>query len=134
MLKKTITYTSYDDEQTEYTEDFYFNLNEAELVEMQLSVHGGLGETIQRIVATKDTPELIKIFKDLIKKSYGVRTPDGKGFVKSEEVFKNFEMTDAYNKLFMELVSNPNAAAAFINGIVPSKFKAEAKKLEEQKA
>lgn len=118
MIKKTITYTDYND--IERTEDFYFNLTKAEVMEMELSTTGGLAEMIQRIVAAKDQPAIIKIFKDLILKAYGEKSLDGKRFMKSEEIRTAFEQTEAYSQLFMELATDADAAAKFVNGIVPA--------------
>ena len=118
MIKKSITYTDYNG--IERTEDFYFNLNKAEVMEMEMSTTGGLAEMIQRIVAAKDQPAIIKIFKDLILKAYGEKSLDGKRFVKSEELRDGFEQTEAYSILFMELATDAEAAAAFVNGIVPA--------------
>ena len=126
MLKKTITYTDYNG--TERTEDFYFNLSKAEITEMEMGVKGGLTETITRIVAAQDSPAIIKIFKDLILKAYGVKSPDGKRFEKSEELSTEFAQTEAYSNLFMELAFDANKAAEFINGIVPADLAKEAAK------
>ena len=117
MLKKTITYTDYNN--VERTEDFYFNLTQAEIMEMELSTTGGMTEMIQKIVAAQDTPALVKIFKDFILKAYGEKSPDGKRFVKSDEIASAFAQTEAYSQLFMELATDANAAAKFINGIIP---------------
>lgn len=117
MLKKTITYTDYNG--TERTEDFYFNLSKAEIMEMEMSTTGGLAELIQRIVKTQDAPAIIKIFKDLVLKAYGEKSPDGKRFIKSEELTTAFSQTEAYSILFMELATNADAAAKFVNGIIP---------------
>ena len=118
MLKKTITYT--DCNGLERTEDFYFNLNKAELMKMEMSIKGGMTEMINRIVAAQDAPAIIEVFEDLIKKSYGVKTPDGRGFVKKSEDLEAFMSTEAYSILFMELATDADAAAKFINGIVPA--------------
>lgn len=118
MLKKTISYTDYNG--VERKEDFYFNLSKAEIMEMQLSTTGGLTEMIKRIVATQDQPALIKIFKELILKAYGEKSPDGKRFIKNAALSEAFEQTEAYSILFMELATNDEAAAKFINGIVPA--------------
>lgn len=117
MLKKTITYTDYNG--AERTEDFYFNLTKAEIMEMQLSASGGLAEMLQKVVAAKDAPSIVKIFKDLILKAYGEKTPDGKRFIKSEEISMAFAQTEAYSQLFMELATDADAASAFVNGIIP---------------
>ena len=121
MLKKTITYTDYNG--AERTEDFYFNLSKAEVMEMEMSTTGGLAEMITRIVAAQDAPAIIKIFKDLVLKAYGEKSPDGKRFIKSEELAIAFSQTEAYSQLFMELATDAEAAAAFVNGIVPAEAK-----------
>ena len=118
MLKKTITYIDYNE--VERTEDFYFNLTKAEIMEMELSTTGGLSEMITRIVNAKDAPAIIKIFKDLILKAYGEKSADGKRFVKSQEISEAFAQTEAYSILFMELSTNADAAAKFVNAIVPA--------------
>ena len=116
MLKKTITYEDYNG--VERKEDFYFNLTEAEVMEMELSTKGGLTEMINRIVAAQDAPAIVKIFKDLILKAYGVKSPDGKRFIKSQELRDEFESTRAYSILFMELATDEKAASDFVNGLV----------------
>lgn len=125
MLKKTITYTDYND--VERTEDFYFNLSKAELMEMEMSISGGLTEMINKIVATKDAPSIIKLFKDLVLKAYGEKAADGKRFIKSEELATEFSQTEAYSQLFMELATNADAASAFVEGIMPADMQKQLK-------
>lgn len=117
MLKKTINYTDYNG--TERTEDFFFNLTQAELMEMEMTTTGGLAEMIQRIVAANDMPAIIKIFKDLVLKAYGEKSADGKRFIKNDELRESFSQTEAYSILFMELATDADAAAKFVRGIVP---------------
>lgn len=126
MLKKTMTYVDYNG--NERTEDFYFNLSKAEVMEMEMSTTGGLAEMIQRIVAAQDAPAIIKVFKDLVLKAYGVKSPDGKRFIKSEALKEEFSQTEAYSNLFMELATDADAAAKFVNGIVPQDVKGAMKK------
>ena len=118
MLKKVITYTDYNG--VERTEPFYFNLTKAEVMEMELTTAGGMAEKIQRIVAAQDHTAIIAVFEDLIQKSYGVKTPDGRGFVKRADDLEAFVATEAYSNLFMELATNAEAASEFVNGIVPA--------------
>ncbi|MCM1224003.1 MAG: hypothetical protein NC548_57080 [Lachnospiraceae bacterium] len=118
MLKKTITYTDYNG--VERTEDHYFNLSKAESMEMEMSTSGGLSEMIRKIVAAQDMPAIIKIFKEIILKAYGQKSPDGRQFIKSPELSKAFSETEAYSQLFMELATDADAAAKFVNGIVPN--------------
>ena len=118
MLKKTIEFTDYNGEKRK--EDFYFNLSKAELMEMELGTSGGFAEMLQKLVDTQDIPEIRKIFKKVIMKAYGVKSPDGKRFIKSDELSKEFTETEAYSELFMELLSDTDAATAFVNGIIPA--------------
>lgn len=117
MIKKTVTYTDY--KGVERTEDFYFNLTKAEITMMELSTQGGLQEKISRIVEKQDGAEIIAIITDLIAKAYGEKSVDGRQFIKSKELSDAFSFTPAYDVIFMELVTNPENAAAFFNGVVP---------------
>lgn len=130
MLKKTFEYEDY--EGNKIKQDAYFHLSEAELTEMALSEAGGLDKMIQKILDAKDTTEIIKVFKDVICKSYGELAPDGKSFRKTDEkgnpLYLNFIATPMYDQLFMELATNDEAGAAFINGIMPKKVSEEMKK------
>jgi hypothetical protein len=118
MLKKKITYVDFDG--ITRTEDFYFNLTKAEVTEMEMSTEGGLAKMLEKIVAAKDSKRIIEVFKDLILKAYGEKSPDGKRFIKNQELRDAFAQTEAYSELFMELATNADASAAFVNGIVPS--------------
>jgi hypothetical protein len=118
MLKKKITYVDFDG--NERTEDFYFNLTKAEVAEMEMSAEGGLAKSLEKIVADKDAKRIMETFKDLILRSYGEKSPDGKRFVKSQELRDSFAQTNAYSELFMELATKADMAAAFVNGILPS--------------
>ena len=118
MLKKTITYKDYNG--VERTEDFMFNLTKAEILEMQLTKDGGMDAAIKKIVDAKDAPEIMKVFKDLILKAYGIVSDDGRRFIKSKEISDSFAQTEAFSMLFMELATDTDAASAFVNGIVPA--------------
>ena len=123
MLKKIITYTDYNG--VERTEPFYFNLSKAELMEMELGVTGGMTEMLNKIINAKDGPSLMKTFKEMIMKSYGIKSDDGKRLIKSEELSIAFTQTEAYSVLFMELITDDKAAADFVNGIIPNEIQAE---------
>lgn len=128
MYKRTMTYTDYNGE--ERTEDFYFNLTKAEITEMELSTEGGLKDKIDRITKAKDVPEIIRLFKELILKAYGVKSPDGKRFIKSDRLSEEFSQTEAYSDFFVELATNSDKAAEFVNGIMPGNQKATSASLE----
>ena len=118
MLKKTLTYTDYDG--NERKEDFYFNLTKAELMELELSYEGGLSKMVEIIIQKQNIPLIVNIFKDLLLRSYGEKSLDGKRFVKTPEITESFKQTEAYSDFFTTLLSNADEAAAFITGIVPA--------------
>lgn len=120
MLKETITYTDYND--VERKEDFYFNLTKAELMEMEIGTTGGYAKMLQKIIDAKDTASLIKIFKELVLKSYGQKSDDGKRFIKTDELSEEFKQTEAYSELFMKLATDADAAIKFVNGIIPAEY------------
>lgn len=117
MIKKTITYHGFDD--TEYTEDFWFGLTKGDLIEMEVATPGGMQEYIKQIGQTQDVHAVLEMFKTLILKSYGKKSPDGKRFIRSKEISEEFAQTDAYDVLLMEIFSDENAAAKFVSGILP---------------
>jgi hypothetical protein len=123
MLKKKITYTDYDGNQR--TEDFYFNLTKAELTEMNYSEAGGLNYYMEQIVKTRDTKKMLNLFREIIKKSYGTKSIDGRRFVKNDEQTEEFMQTEAYSNLFMELYSDADKLSDFLKGIIPSDMRAE---------
>lgn len=118
MLKKTIEYTDYNGE--ERKEDFYFNLSKAELMEWEFSKSGGLKSQLEQIIATRDVPAIAAIFKEIIVKAYGVKSPDGKRFIKNDEVLNEFVQSEAYSNLYMELSTDEKAASNFINAVIPA--------------
>lgn len=124
MLKKTITFIDYDG--NERTEDFWFNISKAELAELEMSVKGGLKKVLEKAVQDQDGPRIMRVFKEIVLKAYGVKSNDGRRFMKSEELTREFAETEAYVDLFMELATNEKAAAAFMEGVMP--------KLEENKS
>ena len=124
MLKKSITYTDLNG--VERTEDFYFNLSKPEIVKMQSSVQGGLDVRLKGIANVLNGAAILDFFEDLIRKSYGIKSEDGRRFMKSEEISRDFMETPAYEVLFEELVTNDKAAAEFVNAVIP-KVSADAK-------
>ena len=128
MTFEKVKYTDYNGKEREDT--FYFHLSEAELLEMEMSEKGGLANKIKEITDTEDGPAIIKMFKELVLKSYGVKSEDGKRFIKSDEIATAFTQTPAYSKIFMKLATDADAAAKFVNGIVPAEMaKAAAKEM-----
>lgn len=116
MRKETITYTDYNN--VTRTEDFFFNLNEAELAALQYGVDGGLKEMLERIVKSNDNKQIMACFHEFIAKSYGEKSPDGRRFVKSEELSEAFMQTEAYNELMLHFMTDANYSAEFINDVL----------------
>ena len=121
MLKKEITYVDF--EGTERKEPFYFNLTKAEVLEWEMGISGGMVQFLEKIVAERDNVKIVAAFKELILKAYGEKSPDGRRFIKSEELATAFSQTGAYSELFIELATDEKAAADFVNGIVPQDMK-----------
>ena len=132
MLKKTIKYVDYDGR--ERNENFYFYLSKAELMEMELGVDGGMQQMIQLIIDKQDIPKIMAAFKKIILKAYGEKSPDGRRFIKNDALSEAFSQTEAYSNLYMELVTDAKAAAAFINSIVPEEVALAANKRREAEA
>lgn len=117
MLKKSITFDTFDGETV--TEDFYFHLSKADLVELEMSKKGGLEAWLKRVSAERDGAAIMTEFKNLIMMSVGEKSPDGRQFKKSVDIRNNFRDSPAYDVLFMELVTDAGKAAEFVNGIIP---------------
>lgn len=118
MYKIHEKYTDFDGNERE--EDFYFNLMKSEIMEMELGTTGGLSAMLKNIIATQDVPKIIDTFKMLVLKAYGVKSPDGKRFVKTKELTDEFTQTEAYSQIFMRLATDSKAATEFVNHVVPA--------------
>lgn len=123
MLKETRTYEDYDG--VTRTEDFYFNLSKAELAEMELSNEGGLENYLNKIINSKDNKKIVEVFKDILLKSYGEKSEDGRRFIKSAEISKAFSETPVYSDMFIELASDEDKASKFVEGIMPKDLGAQ---------
>lgn len=129
MHVEHITYEDYNG--VEKKKDFFFNLTETEITKMELEVPGGLAGMIERIVDAQDTPEIMKVFDDILCRAYGEKSPDGDRFIKSPEISEAFAQTEAYNQLYMKLVTDDVYASTFISEVIPKKY---AKLLAEKEA
>lgn len=123
MLKKLIKYTDYNG--VDRQENFYFNLTKTELIEMETEVTGGFRQLLENMMEKQDIPKIMSSFKTIILKAYGEKSPDGRRFFKSEELSTAFSQTEAYNVLYMELLSDSKKAAAFINGLIPEDMRGD---------
>ena len=129
MLKKTITYEDFNGNNR--TEDFYFNLTSSEITEMELSTDGGFDELLNRVIQKQSGSVIIKVFKDILLKAYGEKSIDGRKFEKSEKISDDFYHTNAYDVLFMELVTDAKKAAEFIKAIMPENLRKDIDKNPE---
>lgn len=131
MLKKSITFEDYNGNQV--TEDFFFNFSKAELIEMEMIEQGGLTKLLQKIIDEQDGSKIIEMFKRIILQSVGRKSEDGRRFIKSDEIRREFEQTDAYSTLFMELATDAKAASDFMNGVIPASLAAEVEKATQSR-
>jgi hypothetical protein len=126
MLKREIKYEDFDGNMV--SDVFYFNLSQPELIELEVETTKGFGRLLQDIVESKDNKEIIARFKQIVLMAYGVKSEDGKRFIKSDQLKEEFSQTAAYSALFMELATNDDAAIIFLNGVLPREFRGEAGK------
>lgn len=120
MYKITETYTDYNG--IERTEDFFFNLNKGEIMDLEMGINGGLSESLNRLIQAQDGASILKIIKDIVKKAYGVKSLDGKRFVKKDELLEEFIQTEAFSNIYVRLATDADEAAKFINGIIPAEM------------
>lgn len=130
MLKKTITYEDFNGESR--TEDFYFNLNKNELAKLEHSKGGGLTEWVKKAVQAKDGKTILDVFDEILAATYGEKSLDNREFVKSPEIFQKFKSTNAYDIIFMDLVTNADSAAEFITMCMPKELREGAIKAIDQ--
>jgi hypothetical protein len=141
VLKKSITYTNPFTEQ-EVTEEHFFHISKADLVEMEVEENNasytdakgekftGMQAKLKRIVASNDGRAIMAEFKDILRRSYGKK--EGDRFIKTQAVWEDFASSEAFSQLLWELCTQPDAAASFINGIVPSNLDKIAAEVREQ--
>ncbi|MBR2248046.1 MAG: hypothetical protein IJ880_13670 [Bacilli bacterium] len=130
MLKKTVKYEDFDGNTREET--LYFFISKTELTEMELKTPGGFANKLESISKSTNGGEIMDVFKDIILTAYGEKSEDGRAFIKKKNGVRladEFEQSAAFDALFTELITNPDKASAFINGIMPKDLMAEANKL-----
>lgn len=127
MYKETVTFTDFND--LERQEDCYFHLNEAELAKLEMGVTGGFVEMVDKAIKAKDGKTIMDTFDDIMHKSYGVKSADGRRFEKNEEIWLNFKETEAYSIIYMKLITDADYAAKFIKGILPKNLSESAKEV-----
>lgn len=135
MYVKKVTYKDYDD--IERTETCMFNLTKAELSQMQMEQAGGLEKRLTKMIELQDAPSLMRTIKDLLHRSYGEKSDDGRRFIKVDpttgvHLADEFEQTEAYSQIYMELCTNAEAAAEFIANVVPKDIAEAAKQYEKE--
>ena len=143
MLKKTITYENpFSGEMI--TEDHYFHISKADLVEMEMEEHKseyttkdgekltGMHAKLQRIVDSEDGKAIMAEFKEIIRRSYGKK--DGSRFLKSPDIWAEFASTEAFSQLLFEICTDADAAGGFINGVVPTNLEQISEEVRQRAA
>ena len=128
MLKKTFQYTDFNGNEQEET--FYFNLSKSEVIEYELQERAGMSTTLQRLVEERDNQKILAHFKDLVMKSVGRKSDDGRRFVKNDEIREDFLASPAYDEMFIWLMSEPGAGAEFVNNVLPQDVDEFVKKVD----
>lgn len=130
MLKKTITFNNFNDE--EVTRDYYFHLSKAELAKLELSKKGGLQAHLQAMIDAEDGAQIVEQLETFIRLSYGKRSADGNNFIQTTEVWEEFRSSPAYEKMFMDLILNTDAQIEFVNGIMPKDLQEQVQRIGGQ--
>ena len=131
MIKKIIKGKDFDG--NAYEDEYYFHLTTGDLIDWMAN-DGGLVNQILNIAKETDPIKIIPVMKTIILRSYGVKSSDGKTFIKDKETVKAFEYSDAFSELYTELSTDSEKAAEFVNGILPEFDEETQKKLDEAKA
>lgn len=118
MIKRTIEYTDFNGNKR--TEDAYFNLSKVELIEIEKSIEGGLSNSIKKAIEDDNIKDLLHLFKNIILKSYGKKSEDGRRFIKSKELSEEFSQTVAFEELYFKLATDSTMASEFVNGVIPN--------------
>jgi hypothetical protein len=124
MLKRDITYETYDEPPKTVTETFYFNLTRMDVFEFEAD-KGGLEDWFKKVVANEDTRAVFKQFKEFILSAAGERSEDGKRFDKDEETKKKFKNHAAFDQLAYELMQDPEKFDEFLTGCLSSTVQKE---------
>lgn len=117
MFKTTINYVDFDGVSRE--EDLYFNLTKMEMMDLELSVEGGFSNKLQELLNNNNSFEMFEIIKTFINKSYGVKSDDGRKFIKNDEVLNDFLQSAVYDEFVTSLITNEDNMNSFIIGIMP---------------
>lgn len=134
MLKQTITYEDFDENQV--TEDLYFNIsrivvveNAEELTRRWKEIEAMLKGDEKRELNTHEVMMLIGIVKYMMELSYGVKSDDGRVFDQSPELWNRFTHMAAFDAFLFGLFEDTNKATSFIAGIFPKSLRDEAAKV-----
>lgn len=130
MYKHTVTYEDFNGNTR--TEDLYFNLSRSELVILDNSVPGGMGNRLTRMVKAADNVEIMETVEWLLRNTYGIKSEDGRRFIKGDAIFDEFKQTEAFDAFFMELVSDEDMMANFVRGVLPKMEDTEWNKIQEK--
>lgn len=134
MITRTIPYTDYDGNARK--EKFYFNLTQFEATEIAMEMPDGIIEDLNEgeddnkataihLVEKLGNKGVLEFIKKIVLKSYGVKSPDGRRFIKSEQLSTEFSQTPAFSAFMMRLMSDDNEASSFINGVIPAELAAQ---------
>ena len=127
MFGRTFSYTDYNGNPRKDT--WYFNLTKAELMKMELGAWGGLDALLKRLIREEKPEKIVDMFEKIILGAVGEKSPDGRRFIKNEQIRQDFYQTQAYSDLFFELVTDPEKLTAFLKGAIPEDL---AKKIDEK--
>ena len=153
MYKQTLTYEDFNGDTV--TESHHFNLSKREIKDLFIETPNFVDdflsafdtkpvidkktnkpvidpETGEVVVELVDRREAAKAIDYIVDLSYGVKTEDGKRFIKSKELLDTFKTTGFYDELMIQLIIDQELATNFFNGIFPKEIQEKAKTLTKE--
>lgn len=124
VLKQTVQYTDFDGNQA--METLYFNLTRTEVaenlhlrdkfqdLENRLDLESG-----SRTLNPNEIAEVLDLVKILMKLAYGIRSDDGKRFIKNDQIWEEFTQTAVYDAFLFSLFEDADKANEFMMGVFP---------------
>lgn len=98
MLKQQVKYEDFDG--NTQTETLYFNLNRMELISFQKRYGSeNMENYINKLIEEKQIEPMYDLLNDFVLTAYGVKSEDGKRFIKNDQIREEFKQSLAYESL-----------------------------------
>jgi hypothetical protein len=106
-------------------EDWYFNVEEADLIDVDLIHEKNPGEYLTKLIEDGNSRELLHHWRQILFAGVGKRVDNR--IEKSPEIQREFKTRGAFGAFFADLIRQDDAGANFIYEIMPDSFRQEMK-------